>query len=140
MADFEVDRRLLSGARRILAAKVALIASLPPGYVHDPALVILLTLFLHERPMPHRAVCDAVDHVPFSVSNRWMKAIEGDGLIIARDVSRGGDPIVMLTALGLSTVKRAIVAIGEAEQRVTANDETSPAVKNNSNGVASRNA
>jgi hypothetical protein len=120
MADIEVDHQLLSGARRILAAKLALIEALPPGYANDPAVVILLQLFLRhlEHPMTQRDLCDSVPHISASLSTRWVALLANDGLIARYNSSEAEDPLVSLTTLGVATISATILSMGDAEKRM----------------------
>jgi hypothetical protein len=95
MVGHDHDRAIAAAASRILAAKSALIEHLPAGYVYDYALVVLFTLFsarVAGETLNHKQLCDAVTHVPFSVSTRWVKALESDGLVFSRDADKPNDP------------------------------------------------
>jgi hypothetical protein len=117
MVGHDHDRAIAAAASRILAAQSALIEHLPAGYVYDSAVVVLLTLFnarVAGETLSHKQLCDAVTYAPFSVSTRWVKALESDGLVLSRDADKPDDPEVVLTDLGLNTVRSAVMAVDRA--------------------------
>ena len=98
----------LIAARSILAAKAAMRDTLPAGLVHDPAVEILMSLYIGGADagrMRHDAACAAAG-VTASVATRWLMELEARGLIV---VTTGVDgKWVALSDKGFAQTARAI--------------------------------
>jgi hypothetical protein len=93
-------------------------AELPAGYVHDPALVILLNLFIlspiYPAPLRH-AVRAFLPGVSLDAFNRWLTVIERDGLIVSSYIDAEKRCSVSLTDSGKQIIENMILRVIDAE-------------------------
>ena len=97
---------LVLAARSIIAARQVLDDTMPKGFSGDPALVILLVLFLKSENGQSRTMADLAVETRGSstTATRWCKALEQEGLV------RIGPGDVALTQAGAELVTRALTA------------------------------
>lgn len=137
MAGIEVDRGFVLGARRILASKLAMQSSLPSNYIYDPAVAILLELFIARADGTRfslRTLCEIIRYVPASNVSRWVKVIHSDGLLTTSDPAHG-DSVVALTEHGAEVVRTMIVAVGKAEKQVRDDGAVASTISQNLSGA-----
>lgn len=105
----------LVAARSILAAKAAMRETLPLGMVHDPAVEILISVYVSGAAtgqMRHDAACAAAG-VTASVAARWLMELERQGLVVV--TTGAGGKWVALSDKGFAQVTRAIDAVLAAQ-------------------------
>ena len=97
---------LLRAAESMIVARRALQTSLPVDFLHDPALDILLALFVTpaEGPAATTEAIIAATTIPPGVAQRWIGVLAQEGLVIA-------DGTIALTASGRARVTDAIKAV-----------------------------
>lgn len=102
------DQNLLIAARSMLAAKYALARTLPAGFVSDPALVILLSLYIDQAEGRRTTSADLVDRtgIDQTVVERWIKTMDQAGLV-AKTSIMGNDELIALTDRGWDDVSAA---------------------------------
>lgn len=83
--EVEVAERhdLVLAARSIIASRRIFDAVMPPGFTGDPALIILLDLFVEQEEGRGRALRDLVAETGLSSPTiaRWCKALDQEGLV-----------------------------------------------------------
>lgn len=116
------NQELAIAARQILVSKRALQNNLPRGLINDPAVEILLSLFVHDVDqvvMSDTELEALVACATPSSFNRWLLALEEERLI-KRLPSHAGEFSVELTDYGRDCVGNAILQAAGAERRVRA--------------------
>lgn len=98
-------------AKSMIAARRALVGPLPTELIHDPALDILLYLFVEQKSGHDVQLADVVisSTVPASVLARWVTVLEQYGLVST------GSEAVMLTEKGVKAVSGTIRAVAESQ-------------------------
>lgn len=78
------DAERLSCAYSMIAARGALHSSFPSAFLHDPALEIMLGLFVARAEQQYLSLDDLVNtsYVPCSVLVRWLKVLESAGTVL----------------------------------------------------------
>ncbi len=113
-------QQLAIAARQILVSKRALQRSLPRGLVNDPAVDILLSLFVHDVDrvvMTDTELGAIVDCASPSAFNRWLLALEAEQLT-QRRVAPDDEFFVELTDHGRMRVADALMKAAGAERGV----------------------
>jgi hypothetical protein len=93
--------QLFEAATTMLRTHDALRSALPGGIVHDPAVSILLNLFIRPDGMTDDALSAACG-VPLLSFGRWTRALANDGLITS---GNGGQ---QLSEAGRTSVEQAL--------------------------------
>lgn len=103
-----------------MVSKLALQDSFPKGYISDPVVGLLFTLFIHsvdDVRLTDVELLSAVRMPYEAVARRWLKVLEGDGLI-ASSVVEDGVHQIELTEFGVGQVRQALRSAADAETRV----------------------
>jgi predicted transcriptional regulator len=105
------DADLVAVAHSMLTARRALHGPLPSNFLHDPALGLLLTLFIADDTDSVTTIgslCTAAT-IPSPVMRRWIMAVAAEGMIATSADDMDG--IVSLTAKGKRDVASALYAV-----------------------------
>jgi len=104
---------LVLAARSIVAAQAVLTEKMPPGFVGQPALVILLHRFLGRGDGRTQTMSDLVTEtgLPQPSIARWCKALEDQGLLHF-------DAAVDLTEAGVRLVVDTLTTMIESQARL----------------------
>lgn len=106
--------RLMTAARNVLAARRALQGVLPPDLVHNPALELLIALFVADAgPMPLDEALRSASVSP-AVAGRWVAALAAEGLVARQDEA------LALTEAGRARVADTLRAIIRSQAELPA--------------------
>jgi hypothetical protein len=104
---------LVLAARSIIAARRVLSEKMPAGFAGEPALIILLDLFVEQESDRTRTLADLVAETGLASTAvaRWCKALGHQGLV------RFG-PVVELTDSGMDLVIDMVAAVIGSQARL----------------------
>lgn len=104
---------LVLAARGIIAARAVLADKMPPGFTGEPALIILLHLFVERENGETRTMLNlmAATRLAAAPVARWCKALEHQNLL------RSGSTIE-LTEVGVALVTDMVRAVIESHARL----------------------
>lgn len=98
-------------ARSMIAARRALHGPLPSTMIHDPALDILLALFVAGATASDNSEEDLLGRttVASSTAIRWIRALEQAGLVVR------ASGIVKLSGAGVAAVTNTLLAVARSQ-------------------------
>lgn len=104
----DVNPHLKVAAKKVLLSRAAFKSVLPTGFIHDPALELLLTVYAYPDGHPARAGLLQACGSPKLLS-RWISAFVQMGILIA------APDHISLTNSGLSMVEESLELVLDAQ-------------------------